>query len=106
MLFLVNGEGMPSDEIFPAPLTFERSLFSMDPLMVHKAIIPVVRFPTLITLVAFLAAVYALMVEQRPFPREGFPALLAPEWFPIRRDLWLHGGGDVFALVELLVSLF
>lgn len=58
----MNGEGMPSDEIFPTPLTFERSLFRVDPLVINKAIIPVVRFPTLITLVAFLSAVYSLMV--------------------------------------------
>lgn len=59
---LVHAQGVPSDEVLPAPLAFERSLFSVDPLMVHEAVIPVVRFLAQVTLVALLSAVYALVV--------------------------------------------
>lgn len=59
---LVHAQRVPSDEVLPAPLAFERSLFSVDPLMVHEAVIPVVRFLAQVTLVALLSAVYALVV--------------------------------------------
>lgn len=58
----MNAEGMSSNEIFPTPLTFKRSLFTVDSLMINKAMFSIVRFPTQITFIALLSTVYSLMI--------------------------------------------
>lgn len=98
----MNVEGMPPNEIFPTPLAFKWSLFSVDSLMVNEAVIPVVRFPTQVTLVAFLSTVYSLVVQKRPLPGEGFATLLAPERFSIGGDLWRQAG-QVFTFMVFVL---
>lgn len=53
---------MFSNEIFPTALTFKRSLFSVDSLVINKAIISIIRFPTQVTFIALLSTVYSLMI--------------------------------------------
>lgn len=59
---LVDAEGMSPDEIFATPLTFKRFLFRVDSLMIHKAVISIIRFLTEVTFVALLSAVNSLVI--------------------------------------------
>lgn len=95
---LVDAEGVPSDEVLPAPLAPEGLLLGVDPLVVDQAVVPVVGLLAQVALVALLPAVDALVVQEAPLAGEGFPTLLAPEGFLAGEDLRLQVHG-VSALV-------
>lgn len=83
----MNTEGVSSNEIFPTPLTFKRSLLRVDSLMINKAVISVIRFPTQVTFIALLSTVYPLVIYKASFTCKGFPTFLAPERFLTSEDL-------------------
>lgn len=62
VLSLVDAEGVLSEEVFPTPLTFERFLFRVGSLVIHQAVLPIVRFLAEVTFVALLSTVDPLMI--------------------------------------------
>lgn len=58
----MDAEGVLCDEVFPTPLTSERLLFRVGSLVIHQAVLSIVRFLAEVTLVALLSTVDPLMI--------------------------------------------
>lgn len=58
----MDAEGVLCDEVFPTPLAFERLLFRVGSLVIHQAVLPIVRFLAEVTFVALLSTVDPLMI--------------------------------------------
>lgn len=79
----MHAEGVLCDEVLPTPLTFERLLFRVGSLVIHQAVLSIVRFLTQVTFVALLSTVDPLMIQKASFTCEALPTFLAPESFPL-----------------------